>query len=281
MATIKALLQQASAQLETTSDSARLDAELLLCHALEKDRSYLHTWPEQAIIEEQQDHFNTLLARRLAGEPIAHILGEQGFWSLNLKVSADTLIPRPDTEKLVELALSIIPQDKPWQILDLGTGTGAIALSIARERPHCHVTATDRSASALKVARQNAAQNHITNTHFIESDWFSELNDQKFDMIVTNPPYIKENDPHLQQGDVRFEPVTALVSGIDGLDDIRHIIQHSHNHLKPGGVILIEHGYDQAEAVCNLLTAAGFDSARDFKDDGGNPRVAMAYLNHV
>lgn len=277
MATIKELLQQASAQLETTTDSARLDAELILCHTLKKERSFLHTWPQQELDQNQQATFNTLLARRLEGEPVAHILGERGFWSLNLKVSADTLIPRPDTEKLVELALSVIPQDKPWQILDLGTGSGAIALSIAIERPHCHITATDRSASALEIARQNAALNHITNISFSESDWFSELEDQTFDMIVSNPPYIKESDPHLEQGDVRFEPVTALVSGKDGLDDIRRIIQQSPAHLKENGIILIEHGYDQAAAVCALLKESGFHSVEDFKDDGGNPRVAMAY----
>lgn len=278
MLTIKNILTSSAAQLSSVSDSAKLDSELLLSFVLNKPRTYLHTWPDVTLADEELSKFNRLLERRTNGEPIAHILGERGFWSLNLNVTADTLIPRPDTEQLVELALEIIPQQAQWKILDLGTGTGAIALSLAKEKPSCFITATDQSIKALEVAKQNAEKNQISNIEFIQSDWFSELENQQFDMIVSNPPYIKENDPHLNQGDVRFEPLSALTSGADGLDDIRVIIKSSLKHLKSKGPLIIEHGYDQADAVCNLLSAANFTQVSDFKDDNGNPRVAIGYI---
>ncbi|GMR16514.1 MAG: peptide chain release factor N(5)-glutamine methyltransferase [Gammaproteobacteria bacterium] len=276
MVNIAQLIDDSIKQLEAVSDSARLDTELLLCSILKKDRSFLRAWPEYEIDPQQLNAFQQLLKQRLQGMPIAHILGERGFWSLNLKVTPDTLIPRPDTEKLVELALAMIPDNTPWQILDLGTGTGAIALSIAKEKPACHVTATDQSAAALGLAKQNAELNQVSNTSFVQSNWFAELQNQAFDMIVSNPPYIKEHDPHLIKGDVRFEPITALSSGEDGLNDIRTIINNSQAHLNAKGALLIEHGYDQAEAVCALLNNAGFATVEDVKDDSGNPRVAVA-----
>lgn len=278
MSTISHTIKQATRQLAATSDSAQLDAELLMCAVLNKDRSYLHTWPERDLEATAENHFHALLQRRVNGEPIAHILGERHFWTLNLNVTKDTLIPRPETELLVELALEMIPQNTPLQILDMGTGTGAIALSLASERPSSQVTATDVSLAALTVAQQNALKLNINNVEFVQSHWFSELKNKQFDVIVSNPPYVCEDDIHLSQGDVRFEPVTALTSGADGLNDIREIIQHSLSHLKQQGVLLIEHGYDQSEAICELLNAADFKQVRDVNDYNHQPRVAIGYI---
>lgn len=278
MPSITQVIEDAIKQLKPVSDSARLDSELLLCSILKKDRTFLHAWPEQKLDTQQTTSFHKLLEQRLQGNPIAHILGERGFWSLNLKVTTDTLIPRPDTERLVELALERIPEKSQWKILDLGTGTGAIALSLAKEKPDCFITATDHSIAALDIAKQNATENKISNIEFIQSDWFVNINNQQFNMIVSNPPYIKENDPHLKQGDVRFEPLSALTSGKDGLNDIRTIIQNSQRQLKKNGVLLIEHGYEQAGAVCELLKAANFTQVDNFKDYNGNPRVSVAHI---
>lgn len=278
MTTITQLIIKSEKQLNTVSDSARLDIELLLCSVLKKDRTFLHAWPEHILSQEQLNAFQQQLEQRLQGKPIAHILGERGFWSLNLKVTTDTLIPRPDTEYLVELALECIPEKSQWKILDLGTGTGAIALSLAKEHPACFITATDQSLAAIDVAKQNAESNNISNIEFIQSDWFSNLENQQFDIIVSNPPYIKENDPHLKQGDVRFEPLSALTSGTDGLNDIRIIIKESKKHLTENGVLLIEHGYDQANEVCELLKQADFTNVNNFKDYNENPRVSIAHI---
>ena len=275
------VIEEAIKQLQSVSDSARLDSELLLCSVLKKDRSFLHAWPEHELNQQQSNSFHKLLEQRLLGKPIAHILGERGFWSLNLKVTTDTLIPRPDTERLVELALELIPEKAQWKILDLGTGTGAIALSLAKEKPGCFITATDQSIAVIDIAKENAADNKISNIEFVQSDWFANINNQQFDMIVSNPPYIKENDPHLKQGDVRFEPLTALTAGEDGLDDIRTIIATSQKYLTKSGVLLIEHGYDQADAVCDLLSKAHFNNVSNYKDDNDNPRVSIGYIKQL
>ena len=277
MPSIRYSIQQATKQLEPVSDSAQLDAELLLCSVLKKERSFLHTWPERELEQSDYSLFIDLLIRRIKGEPVAHILGERDFWTLNLEVTPDTLIPRPETELLVELALEHIPQDQPVQILDLGTGSGAIALSLASERPLAHITATDFSSAALEVAKQNAAKHQLKNISFIQSRWFSEIPNQNFDFIVSNPPYICEADPHLDQGDVRFEPRSALTSGKDGLDDIREIISQAHNYLSNHGVLLLEHGYDQADAICDLLNSAGFEQVSDHFDYNNQPRVAIGH----
>ncbi len=279
MASISQLIQNATKQLTPFSDSARLDVELLLCSVLKKDRSFLHAWPEQELEQQQFNSFEKKFERRLQGQPVAHILGERGFWSLNLKVTKDTLIPRPDTERLVELALERIPENADWKILDLGTGSGAIALSLAKERPGIFVTATDQSEAALNIAKENAEKNHISNIEFIQSNWFEKLAPQQFNMIVSNPPYIKEDDPHLTQGDVRFEPLSALTSGEEGLDDIRIIIKESQKYLTKEGGLLLEHGYDQADSVCDLLNKAGFSDVGNFKDDNDNPRVTLGRAN--
>ncbi|WP_323128866.1 peptide chain release factor N(5)-glutamine methyltransferase [Thiothrix litoralis] len=268
----QALLADAVQQLQTASESARADAEILLAHCLQKSRTYLFAYPETAVDSLTEASFRELLAERLRGVPIAHITGQREFWTLNLKVTPDTLIPRPETELLVETALKLGSSSS--HILDLGTGTGAIAIAIASERPDVQVTACDFSAAALAVAQENAQVNSIHNVHFIQSDWFSALPAQRFDMIVSNPPYIEADDPHLAQGDVRFEPLTALASGQDGLDDIRHLIQTAPQWLVNGGWLLLEHGYNQGQAVTALLQAAGFTQVRCLPDLAGNDRVS-------
>ncbi|GGE47790.1 release factor glutamine methyltransferase [Halopseudomonas oceani] len=261
----------ASAELPD-SDTARLDAELLLCHAIGKPRTYLRTWPERQPDAEQVRHFQALLSQRRSGVPVAYLLGEQGFWSLQLEVSEATLIPRPDTERLVEVALELGPAG-PAEVLDLGTGTGAIALALAVERPQWQLTGVDRVTEAVALAQHNAERLQVSNVTFQRSDWFSELAAQRFNLIVSNPPYIAESDPHLQQGDVRFEPGSALVSGVDGLDDIRMLVQQAPSHLHPEGWLLFEHGWQQADAVALLLREQGFEQVQSWRDLGGQQRV--------
>ena len=274
--TIDEALRVASSQL-VDSDSARLDAQLLLCAVLGQTRTHLFTWPDKTLSDDEEQRFAALLKRRVAGEPVAHILGERGFWSLDLKVTADTLIPRPETELLVEAVLQRLPESG-GRIADLGTGSGAIALAIASECPACEVVAVERSEAALAVARQNAERNGIGNVQFLHGSWFQPLDDRRFDLIVSNPPYICADDPHLARGDVRFEPITALASGADGLDDIRLIIDGAATHLETGGWLLLEHGYDQCEAVSDLLREAGFAAIEVITDLQGHDRVSLGQL---
>lgn len=268
-------LQHIAERLRAVSDSARLDAELLLSHMLERPRSYLYTWPERELAETERQALEALVERRLAGEPIAHILGKREFWSLELAVSADTLIPRPETELLVEAALARIPEQAAWSIADLGTGSGAIALAIASERPRCHVIAVERSEGALAMARENVRRLGLGNVELLEGDWFAPLVGRRCEMILSNPPYIPEADPHLGQGDVRFEPLSALVAGADGLTDIRHIIAAAGDFLQDPGWLLLEHGFDQGEAVTGLLRKAGFVEVADLTDLQGHGRIAI------
>lgn len=261
--------------LKIDRNDARIETHLLLQYTLQVNRAWLITHADDTLSPGQHADFEALLQRRINGEPIAHILGTREFFGLPLKVTSDTLIPRPDTETLVEQALAIIPQQSSYQVLDLGTGTGAIALAIAKHRPLAHVTAVDFSESALAVARENAGNLAIQNVTFLHSHWFSALNDQRFDVIVSNPPYIAENDPHLSQGDVRFEPKSALSSGVDGLDDICHIIKQAPQHLNPNGWLLLEHGYDQAQAVAALLSQAHFKEIGHGLDLAGIQRVTF------
>jgi release factor glutamine methyltransferase len=271
MASIQSLLDSATLP---DSPTARLDAELLLAAALGKPRSYLRTWPEHEPGAEQLSAFATMLERRRAGEPVAYILGHQGFWSLDLEVAPHTLIPRPDTELLVETALQLAPA-APRRVLDLGTGTGAIALALASERGGWRVTGVDRIAEAVELAERNRQRLKLTNAGFRLSSWFDALAGERFDLIVSNPPYIATADRHLDEGDVRFEPMSALVAGADGLDDIRQIIDQAPRHLEAGGWLLLEHGYDQAEAVRGLLSAAGFAAVGSRRDLGGHERISL------
>ena len=259
------------------SPTARLDAELLLAAALGKSRSYLHTWPEKIVSSESALTFSGYLLRRRAGEPVAYILGQQGFWKLDLEVAPHTLIPRPDTELLVETALDLLPAS-PARVLDLGTGSGAIALALASERPAWHITAVDRVLEAVALAERNRQRLQLDNVHVLTSHWFSALDGQRFDLIISNPPYIAAGDVHLGQGDVRFEPESALVAGVDGLDDIREIIQAAPQHLNAGGQLMLEHGYDQAAAVRQLLLDAGFEQVESRKDLGTHERITLGRL---
>ncbi|KRV65681.1 peptide chain release factor N(5)-glutamine methyltransferase [Pseudomonas citronellolis] len=274
MATIMTLL--AEAQLPD-SPSARLDAELLLAAALDKPRSFLRTWPERVVDREVRERFEGWLARRRAGEPVAYILGRQGFWSLDLEVAPHTLIPRPDTELLVETALQLVPAS-PARVLDLGTGTGAIALALACERLSWQVSGVDRIPEAVALAERNRERLRLANVGFRQSHWFSALEGERFALIVGNPPYIPGSDPHLQQGDVRFEPKSALVAGHDGLDDIRLIVAQAPRFLEPGGWLLLEHGYDQAAAVRDLLLGNGFSEVESRRDLGGHERISLGRL---
>lgn len=271
MATIESLLERATLPGWPT---ARLDAELLLAAALGKSRSYLRTWPEREPSTEQVTAFDAMLERRRAGEPVAYILGQQGFWSLELEVAPHTLIPRPDTELLVETALQLLPAT-PLRALDLGTGTGAIALALASERSAWQVTGVDRIAEAVALAERNRQRLHLGNVTFCQSHWFTNLVGEQFELIVSNPPYIAASDRHLGEGDVRFEPHSALVAGADGLDDIRLIVSQAPQYLRPGGWLLLEHGYDQAEAVRELLSAAGLRMTESRLDLGGHERISL------
>lgn len=259
-------------KLQAVSDTARLDLELLLCHVLGQSRSYLFTWPERQLNTEQQAQFLDLLKEREHGRPIAHILGHRGFWSLELEVNDSTLIPRPDTEILVEAALDKCFSDA--SVLDLGTGTGAIALAIASERLDIEVQAIDFSNSAIALAERNRLKNGINNTRMYQSSWFDAVSGC-FDLIVSNPPYIEADDPHLSQGDVRFEPRSALVSGKDGLDDIRQICLQSPSYLFEGGWLMLEHGWHQADSVSALFHAARFSQVETLKDIAGNDRITI------
>lgn len=236
----------------------RFDAEVLLLHVLGKTRSWLIAHGEDPLSPELADKYAAWVTRREAGEPVAYIVGRRGFWSLDLEVTPATLIPRPETELLVELALQRLAPQTPSRVLDLGTGSGAIALAVAYERPRAYIIAVDASAEALEVARRNAVNLDIANVAFLRGDWFAPVTSERFDLIVSNPPYIESGDPHLVQGDLRFEPPQALSSGEDGLDDIRRIVGEASAHLVSSGWLLCEHGWTQGEAVRTLFHKSGF-----------------------
>ncbi len=262
---------QAALNLETST--ARIEVQCLLQAVLQVNRAYLFTHPERILNNAESLRYHALFERRLSGEPIAYLLGEREFFGLNFKVTHATLIPRPDTELLVEHALQRIPHRRACRVLDMGTGGGAIALSIAHARPDADVVAIDTSEAALHVARANQTVLNLGNVNFLLSDWFSALEQQRFDVIVSNPPYIASGDVHLSQGDVRFEPVQALASGADGLDDIRRISAQSMRHLHACGWLLFEHGYDQAEQVREILRQTGFQQVFSARDLSGIERV--------
>ncbi|WP_431222149.1 peptide chain release factor N(5)-glutamine methyltransferase [Serratia sp. L9] len=256
------------------SESAKRDAEILLGFVTGRARTYLLAFGETQLTPEQTEQLAVLLARRECGEPVAYLVGEREFWSLPLSVSPATLIPRPDTECLVELALARLPP-APCSILDLGTGTGAIALALASERPDCQITGVDLQADAVALAQHNAQKLAIGNAQFRQGSWFTPVAGQKFALIASNPPYIDEADPHLAQGDVRFEPSSALVAADHGLADLAAIVQQAPDFLQPQGWLLLEHGWQQGENVRKLLNAAGFIKVETHRDYGGNDRVTL------
>lgn len=272
---IQEALRWAISQLR--SEDAQADAEILLCHVLQKPRAFLFTWPERPLSEAEQTHFETLLARRIKGEPVAYITGRRAFWNLELATHPSTLIPRADTETLVSAVLETVPE-QPLDVVDLGAGTGAIALALASERPHWRVQGIDRLAETVRLAQQNAQHNGLAHVRFAQGDWCLGLVDHSVDVLVSNPPYIRTDDPHLQQGDVRFEPSSALTSGADGLDDIRAIINDAGRVLRAGGWLFLEHGYDQRDDVVLLMIDAGFEHLETRKDLGRQDRVTFGNL---
>ena len=280
--TIANCLQQSS-QLIDVSDSPRLDIEIFLTHILQKNRTYLFTWPEKELTEDQANQFNQFFSRRLTGEPVAHIIGRREFWSLPLIVNNSTLIPRPDTELLVEAALGLFSEDESDQtrrLLDLGTGTGAIVLALANEKKSWQCVGVDKEIAAVELAEKNRARFDLNNVKILQSDWFSALaSEAAFDIIVSNPPYIDPTDKHLQEGDVRFEPLSALIADKKGLADLELIITKSPKYLTENGWLLVEHGHDQGAAVRDLFTANHFDDVNTFRDFGRNERVTVGKLN--
>ena len=269
MARIDELLRMARSRIEPG------EAEWLLSHVLGKSRSWLYAHGDEALDTATVRRFDDLLARRLAGEPVAYLIGRRGFWRFDLQVTSATLIPRPETELLVEWALDRMPRDRPLRVADLGTGSGAIALALAYERPNAHIVATDASADALAVARANADALALGQVEFRHGDWFAPLRGERFDLIASNPPYIAQTDAHLDQGDLRFEPRAALASGADGLDAIRVIARDAPGHLLAGGWLLIEHGWEQGADVRALLHDAGLIEVETARDLEQRDRISL------
>lgn len=274
--TLANLITHGQELLATCSDSAKLDSKILLAFVLNKELSYLLTWPERLVDKADEQQYLALLQRRLLGEPIAYIIGVKEFWSLPLKVSPATLIPRPDTEVLVELVLEQFDGQEALHCLDLGTGTGAIALALASEKPSWQIDAIDFNHDAVKLAQENAQNLALTQVNIFQSNWFSAVNELKFNLIVSNPPYIDVLDEHLSQGDVRFEPKSALVADEEGLADIKHIADVARNYLLEQGNIFFEHGFDQGLAVRTILLNLGYQQAKTVKDFNGHDRITWA-----
>ncbi|MFA5983948.1 MAG: peptide chain release factor N(5)-glutamine methyltransferase [Methylococcaceae bacterium] len=273
MTSIQALLAYALKQLSDTTPSAQLDAEILLAWVMAKERSHLRAWPEKELAPALAQQFITLIEQRQQGVPVAYLTGYREFWSRQFKVSPDVLIPRADTELLIELSLGLLSPDQPAQILDLGTGSGIIAITVAAERPQVKLHASDISANALAIAQHNAQHHAIDNIAFYQSHWFSNLPPLSLDLIISNPPYIADNDPHLQQGDLRFEPKSALIAGNNGLADIASIVDTARQYLKKSGHLLLEHGYNQQQPVQDIFRQYGYSRIKTINDLAGQPRV--------
>lgn len=276
--TVQDALSYGKSYLNHEQTEALRSAEILLQHVLQMTRAYLYTHPEQILSSEQAKQYHSLIQQRHQGTPIAYLIEQRSFWTFELKVSPATLIPRPETELIIERTLALADATLPLTILDLGTGTGAIALALAIERPQWKITACDHSEQALAIAEENARILQLP-IQFIQSNWFQAFAQQRFDIIISNPPYLAADDPHLQQGDLRFEPQSALVSGHDGLDALRHIIQHSHLHLNPQGLLIVEHGYDQGEPVYDLFQQNGYKTVQSWTDWQNHPRVCSGRLS--
>ena len=270
---IRQYLDDGAAILRAVSESPRLEAELLMGLVLRKPRSYLHAWPEQRLSDEQATRYEALLRQRFSGEPIAYMTGVREFWSMPLKVTPQVLIPRPETELLVEKTLLRLPEDQELRVLDLGAGSGAVALAIAKERPRATVVGVDISLAALDVARFNARLQKIGNVEFRESDWFDAVRGEKFDIVIGNPPYVAEDDPHLGRGDARFEPRLALDAGPGGMECFRAIVDRAHNYIVRQGWLLLEHGPTQHMPLRRLLEAQHYHEITIHKDAAGRDRV--------
>ena len=270
---IQQALHKARQQLTEISPSAPLDAQVLLCHILKCNSAHLAAWPEKELSDEQDKNYQSLIAQRKQGSPVAHLTGEREFWSLRLKVNDSTLIPRPETETLVEFILTHLGSRKNVKLLDMGTGTGAIAIALANEKPDWNILACDISEQAMQLAEQNSKAHKTDNITFLQSDWFSNIPIQAFDIIVSNPPYIADDDEHLSQGDVRFEPKSALTAGKTGMDDIEHICLHAKHYLSNNGCLIVEHGYDQEEQVKNCFLDNNFAEIEQQRDLSGHMRM--------
>jgi release factor glutamine methyltransferase len=276
--TINELLQDITPQLPPPTP--RLEAEILLAHALQVSRAHLYAHAEQLLSSQEVMQFKRLVAQRLLGKPVAYLVGEKEFWSLTLQVNEATLIPRPETELLVEATLARLSTQQRETVIDLGTGSGAIALAIASERRHCRVIAADFSLEALEVAQRNAKNLHLPQIEFVHSHWFSNLVGKRAHVIVSNPPYIAQDDLYLEQNELRYEPQEALVSGVDGLDALRHIIQNASFYLENSGWLLVEHGYNQGERVARLFEQQGYIQITTHRDLAGLPRVTVGKILH-
>ena len=274
--TVSQLLSSLTHLVSKKSGLSRLDAEVLMAHALGWERSKLYASGDYILSQTEQDNIAELINRRLKGEPVAYITGSQEFWSLPLIVTPATLIPRPETEHLVEEALKVIPENEVVQVADLGTGSGAIALAIAKERPNSLVSAIDQSSEAIAVAKKNQIALNINNVEFLKSHWFEKLENKLFDVIVSNPPYIAENDAHLKQGDVVFEPESALSSGKEGLDDIQVILTDAQQFLSQDGWVFLEHGYQQSDQVQEIMRSLHYKSITTVNDLAGHERITFA-----
>ena len=270
---IQQALEQANLDLSDASPSATLDAQVLLTHVLHCNTAHLLAWPEKELDKEQSTSFLSLVKQRQSGKPVSHLTGVREFWSLDFFVDDSTLIPRPETETLVEFVLNKFTGNRSYKLIDMGTGTGAIAISIAKEKPDWIITASDISTDALELAKKNGKQHHTDNITFVQSSWFENIKTSDFDLIISNPPYIAENDPHLKQGDVRFEPQRALTSGEAGMDDINHLCQHAKDHLASDGWLIVEHGYNQHQLVFDCFTNNGFTQIEQSRDLSGHTRM--------
>jgi len=278
---ISETLLAATKRLQASSSSARIDSEILLCHVLDCNSAHLAAWPEKKLTLELAQQFDQLISQRESGSPVAYLTGKREFWSLELEVTQATLIPRPETETLIEFVCEQFSQQKKYHVVDLGTGSGAIALAIAREQPDWKITATDISQDALKVAQKNAVNHQIKNVEFKISHWFEALKGESFDIIISNPPYIAEDDPHLADGDVRFEPENSLISGKQGMDDIKVITAEAARYLKINGWLILEHGYDQKKQVMDCFEASGFKTIVQKTDLLNQPRMTAGCRSSV
>lgn len=270
---IRQALQLARQSLAESSPTADLDAQVLLCHVLQCNSAHLIAWPEKELDTAQQRHFLQLIKKRSQGHPVSHLTGQREFWSLDFLVDDSTLIPRPETETLIEYVLEKFSSQTSLKLLDMGTGTGAIAIVLATENPGWQVHACDISPQAVKLAERNRDKHQLANLQILQSDWFSNIDDTDYDIIISNPPYIPEGDPHLKQGDVRFEPASALVSGNDGMYDIEHLCSHAKQQLKDSGWLIVEHGYDQAKQVADCFTKNGYSEITQRQDLSGHTRM--------